>query len=163
MSTKRKKGPAPRLVKTHNPAALRATFRPLEELLDMLQNTGTVLYMNGRPAIRTIDGLQVDIQKALNGVIDGANMYLQRKGKNFSVACDALSRLIARLEYCTPVDESLIAQARKELAELRELWGNMGVRTAMDIVNTLEIKVRLGQIETKVSRVPRNALNCYGV
>ena len=122
---------------------VHAIFRPLEAILDQLEDQGTIdVAKNGTPIFRDHnDGYWYDTVIALNGVIEGFEIHEIRN--NIDLHLEPLRQISKKLKYSMPIFDSETKMARECLFRMRKSTLEMTAGYARELIKDFQIKEEL--------------------
>ncbi|KIF80796.1 hypothetical protein [Noviherbaspirillum autotrophicum] len=147
-----------RKVKTTGKRTLRtqpwkthAVFRPLEAILDQLENEGTLVVVArgkqaGLPVFR-VDGENTwyAVGPALRGLIETFELHEQRSGRVMPL--EPLRRLVTKLDVDMPIFEEDTKAVRASMAVLIEESHNLPRDYAADLVQVTQTAIEFDRLK----------------
>lgn len=125
------------------PWKVEAVFRPLINILDALDNDGTVTCTAaGVPIFQdTNDGCWYEMAPAIEGVIAAYEVHGKRQHRDMPLA--PLQLLCRKLAYSMPIEQKDVDAARAALVVLRVETNEMTAAYAADLVRITQIRVEM--------------------
>lgn len=125
------------------PWRVEAVFSPLETILAMIERDGTVTStISGVPIFQdTNDGCWYETTPSVEGIICAYEIHANRSGR--AMPLEPLQRLVQKLRYAMPLQQSDVDAARATLAVLRRETMDMRVEYARDLVRTTQVRIEM--------------------
>lgn len=125
------------------PWKVEAVFSPLEQILAVIERDGTVTTnAAGVPIFQdTNDGCWYETAPAVEGIVCAYEIHSKRSGR--AMPLEPLQRLVRKLRYAMPVQQSDVEAARAALAVLRRETMGMRADYARDLVRTTQVRIEM--------------------
>lgn len=129
------------------PWKVEAVFRPLEMILAVIERDGTVTTtVAGVPIFQdTNDGCWYETAPAVEGIVCAYEIHSKRSGR--AMPLEPLQRLVQKLRYAMPLQQTDVDAARAALAVLRRETMDMRSDYARDLVRTTQVRIELDAVE----------------
>jgi len=129
------------------PWKIQAVFSPLEQILNQLEQDGTIdtAATDGVPIFKdSSDGAWYCTVSALNGVIEAYEIHERRYGR--TLALEPLRVLSNKLKYGMPIFQSDTTAARACMARMRVETMQMTADYAKQLIKDFQIKEALEKV-----------------
>lgn len=123
----------------YRPWTIAAVFNPLIEILDQLEQEGTIDETTaGQAVFKGRDGYWYDTAAAVLGVVEAYEIHEVRT--QVSLGLTPLRQLANKLQYSMPVFQADVDQCRACLARMKAATCDMTAGYAQELLNDYRIK-----------------------